>query len=212
MRAKSWRFGLTAFFCVGIAGYAIWAYGGGVQRVPVHPDMVAAFDAHRVLITVHAVAASIALLLGPTQFLDAWRARAPRAHRLAGYLYLVLGVGVGGSTGVLLARHSFGGFVSHAGFGLLGCLWLFTGFMALLSAKRRRYAEHRTWMIRNFALSLAAVTLRIYLPLSVVAGVPFEQFYPAVAWLCWVPNLIVAEWGRKTPGERAAPVSRPAGG
>ncbi|MBL9211893.1 MAG: hypothetical protein JNL92_15585, partial [Opitutaceae bacterium] len=61
MRAKSWRFGLMAFLCVGVAGYALWAYGGGVQRVPVHPDMVAVFDAHRTLITVHAVGASIAL-------------------------------------------------------------------------------------------------------------------------------------------------------
>ncbi|MBL9212421.1 MAG: DUF2306 domain-containing protein, partial [Opitutaceae bacterium] len=136
-------------------------------------------------------------LLGPAQFLESWRARAPRAHRIAGYLYLGLGVGVGGVAGVLLAPHSFGGFVSHLGFGLLGCLWLFTGLMALLSAKRRRFEEHRTWMIRNFALSLAAVTLRIYLPVSAMAGIPFEQFYPAIAWFCWVPNLIVAEWGRK---------------
>jgi hypothetical protein len=205
MRAKSWRFGLTAFLCVGVAGYAIWAYSGGVQRVPLHPDMVAVFDAHRALITAHAVGASIALLLGPTQFLDSWRARAPRAHRIAGYMYLVLGVGMGGGAGVLLAPHSFGGFVSHLGFGMLGCLWLFTGLMALLSAKRRRFEEHRTWMTRNFALSLAAVTLRIYLPASAVAGIPFEQFYPAIAWFCWVPNLIVAEWCRQKPNKAPEP-------
>ena len=59
-------------------------------------------------------------------------------------------------------------------------------------------------MIRNFALSLAAVTLRLYLPASAVAGVPFEDFYPAVAWLCWVPNLILAEWCRKKPNPAAA--------
>lgn len=204
MHAKSWRFGLTIFLCVGVAGYALWAYGAGVQRVPVHPAMVAAFDEHRVLITTHAVAASLALLLGPFQFLDGLRSRFPRAHRISGYLYLSAGVGVGGVAGVLLARHSFGGVVSHLGFGMLGCLWLFTGAMAVVAARRRRIEDHRVWMIRNFALSLAAVTLRLYLPASAVAGVPFEDFYPAVAWLCWVPNLILAEWCRKKPNPAAA--------
>lgn len=201
MRAKSWRFGTTVVLCTGVAGYALWAYGGGVQRVPVHPEMAAAFDEHRLLITVHAIGASVALLLGPLQFLDHLRARAPRAHRMLGYLYLVLGVGVGGTAGVMLARFSFGGLVSHVGFGTLGCLWLFTGFMALAAAKRRHFDAHRLWMERNFALTLAAVTLRLYVPASVAAGVRFEEFYPAVAWLCWVPNLIVVEWcrGRTEP-------------
>ena len=205
MQAKSWHFSLTAFLCFGVAAYALWAYGGGVQRVPVHPEMAAGFDAHRGLITVHAIGASIALLLGPTQFLDGWRARAPRAHRISGYLYLGLGVGVGGVAGLLLAPHSFGGYVSHFGFGILGCLWLFTGAMALLSAKQRRLAAHRRWMITNFALTLAAVTLRLYLPLSAMAGLPFEEAYPAVAWLCWLPNLIVAEWYGKRLTQKSAP-------
>lgn len=48
-------------------------------------------------------------------------------------------------------------------------------------------------MVRNVSLTLAAVSLRIYLPLSMLAGIPFELAYPAIAWLCWVPNLWVAE-------------------
>jgi hypothetical protein len=42
-------------------------------------------------------------------------------------------------------------------------------------------------------LTLAAVALRIYLPLSVVMGWSFDAAYPAIAWLCWVPNLVLAE-------------------
>ena len=49
-------------------------------------------------------------------------------------------------------------------------------------------------MLRNFALTTAAVTLRIYLPASMLAGIPFEVAYPAVAWLCWMPNLLVASF------------------
>ena len=49
-------------------------------------------------------------------------------------------------------------------------------------------------MIRSLGLCFAAVTLRIYLGAFFALGVPFEQFYTALAWLCWVPNLVVVEW------------------
>jgi hypothetical protein len=62
-------------------------------------------------------------------------------------------------------------------------------------------------MIRSYALCLAAVTLRLYLPLSGAIGIPFDDAYPAIAWLCWVPNLVAAEWlvipGRWAPLEPA---------
>lgn len=31
MQAKSWRFGVTMFLSVGVAGYALWAYGSGAK-------------------------------------------------------------------------------------------------------------------------------------------------------------------------------------
>lgn len=211
MNLRAWRWGATVLLGGGVAGYALWAYGGGVQRVPVHPEMAANFDAHRTLITVHAVAASLALLLGPVQFWDGLRRSSPWLHRITGYIYLSAGVGVGGIAGILLARHSFGGLVSHLGFGMLGSLWLLTGILALVAARRRRFDLHRRWMRRNFALSLAAVTLRLYLPLSVVLGVPFEDFYPAVAWLCWVPNALLVEWWDRPPREPRSQTGIPAG-
>lgn len=194
MKLKSWSFATTLLLSVGVAGYAVWAYGGGTQRVRVHPQMIAVFNEHRALITTHAVAAALALLLGPFQFLDGLRAARPRLHRALGYAYLVPGVALGGIAGLLLARHSFGGLVSHLGFGLLAALWLVTGVMAVVAAKARRFTDHRAWMVRNFALTFAAVTLRLYLPLGFASGLRFEDFYPAVAWLCWVPNILLVEW------------------
>jgi hypothetical protein len=49
-------------------------------------------------------------------------------------------------------------------------------------------------MVRNFSLALAAVTLRLYIPAFVIAGADFAIAYPVIAWLCWVPNLFIAEW------------------
>jgi hypothetical protein len=61
-------------------------------------------------------------------------------------------------------------------------------------------------MIRNFALTFAAVTLRLYLPLGFLSGLRFEDFYPALAWLCWVPNLVIAEWCL-VPSRASSPTS-----
>jgi len=179
---------------VAVSGYAIWGYGSGIQRAAVHPEMIRVFDAHRTLITLHATCSVIALIAGPFQFLPGLRARRPSAHRSLGYLYVLLGVGVGGVSGLLLAFTAFGGFVSSAGFSLLASLWLFTGARALMTAKQRNFELHRIWMIRNYALTFAGVTIRIYLGLFFASGLKFEEFYPSLAWLCWVPNLILVEW------------------
>jgi hypothetical protein len=51
-------------------------------------------------------------------------------------------------------------------------------------------------MIRNYALTFAAVTLRIYLPLMTpfLFHGDFLAAYRTISWLCWVPNLAIAEW------------------
>jgi hypothetical protein len=49
-------------------------------------------------------------------------------------------------------------------------------------------------MLRSYALVFAAVTLRIELPLLVMAFGEFTPAYQAVAWVSWVPNLLWAEW------------------
>jgi hypothetical protein len=58
---------------------------------------------------------------------------------------------------------------------------------------QRDFAAHRRWIIRSFALTLAAVTLRLYVPIAVMLPVQFEDAYRAISFLCWVPNLLVAE-------------------
>jgi hypothetical protein len=106
-----------------------------------------------------------------------------------------LGVGVlfGGSSGLFMAFHAFGGIVARLGFALLALAWLYTGIRAYVAIRAGDPSTHRRWMVRNFALTFAAVTLRLYLPASIASGIAFETAYPVIAWLCWVPNLVVAE-------------------
>lgn len=61
--------------------------------------------------------------------------------------------------------------------------------------RRGDIATHRQWMMRNFALTFAAVTLHIYL--NILTGpleISFAEAYASVAWISWVPNLLIVEW------------------
>ncbi|MFV1988847.1 MAG: DUF2306 domain-containing protein [Gemmatimonadota bacterium] len=141
----------------------------------------------------HLVAGGTAIVAGAFQFSTRLRARHVTTHRMLGRVYLVA-VLVSGTSALLLAPSSSGGISAHFGFGLMAFLWVTTSVVAYVKVRAGDYASHREWMIRSYALCLAAVTLRLYLPVSAVMGIPFEEAYPAIAWLSWVPNLIIAEW------------------
>lgn len=179
------RWGICALLCAGVVGVAAQYY---FHRPTGH------LRQHYPVLLVHIIAGSVALLTGPWQFSRRLRTRNLSLHRWMGRIYL-LAVALGSLAGFRLALISDGGIVTHFGFGTLAVLWFFTGFMAYRSAIAGRIEEHREWMIRNFSLSLAAVTLRHYLPFMLfVMHWPFLRAYIPISWLCWVPNLIAAEW------------------
>ncbi len=190
---------LTLYFLAsGVALYALVAYVVFPLGSLVHPVMQLNFNHHNVGIYTHIFASSVALLLGPWQFSARLRQKHAQLHRWLGRIYLLLGVLVGGSAGLYVAQFAYGGSVARAGFTLLAWAWLFTGIMAYRAIRHKNIMKHRRWMLRNFALTLAAVTLRIYLPLSMVSGLPFDASYPLIAWLCWVPNVVIIEWWLRT--------------
>jgi uncharacterized membrane protein len=140
----------------------------------------------------HIAASAWALAMGPWQFSLRLRQRALAVHRWVGRSY-VAAVVLGGLSAIALAPAAQTGAVAGLGFGLLGVLWVGFTIVALVRIRAGDVTAHRRWMTRSFALTLAAVTLRLYLPAAFAAGIPFPTSYPAIAWLCWVPNLIVAE-------------------
>lgn len=195
---------LLVFLCLGVSAYALAAYLLLPAGALVHPDMRAGFEARAVAVRLHAFAAVFALALGAFQFSARLRARRPRVHRLMGRAYLGIGVLLGGASGLYLAQFAYGGAVARAGFTLLAAAWLYTGWRAYTAIRAGDVAAHRGWMVHNFALTLAAVTLRLYLPAAMLARIPYEVAYPVIAWLCWVPNLLAAQAGLARETRRAS--------
>lgn len=190
--------GLTLFSAIGVATYAL-SYLLLGERVFV--DVLAdSFRARPWGIYPHAFFGLIALVLGPFQFLRSLLRRRPRLHRRLGKVYLIAAL-LTGISGLYMAVYSFGGAVTHYGFGAMALALLLTTTLAYRSIRAGRVAAHRAWVVRSYALLFSAVTLRIWLPILVglYAG-DFTSAYRWVAWLSWVPNLLAAEaylrWSR----------------
>lgn len=186
------------FLSVGVALYAAVLYVFFPLGVALHPDMRAAFEAHPTGIYAHVFASILALAIGPFQFLARIREKHIRLHRWMGRVYLGVGVLVGGVAGLYMSQFAHGGPLGQLGFGALALAWLYTGARAFDAVRRGEITDHRRWMIRNYALAFAAVTLRIYLPASMLAGADFALAYGIIAWACWLPNLVFAEWLLRT--------------
>jgi uncharacterized membrane protein len=171
--------------------YALIVYAFFELGVAVHPIMKNNFKAHSLGIYFHIFPSLIALVIGPFQFNQKLRTNKIQLHRTLGKIYL-LSVLIGGFSGLYIAQFSFGGLISHLGFSLLAILWIISGYKAYISIIRKKVNHHYNLMVINFALTFAAVTLRIGLGIGFASGISFENFYPFLAWLCWVPNLITA--------------------
>ncbi len=172
-------------------GVALVSYRYVAQVGPVSPT-VAKNRFFQPWIIVHAAGAATALLLGPFQFRPTLRRRWPRLHRWTGRAY-VAGCLVGGASGLVLAAGTSAGPVAQSGFSAVGVLWMYVTARGWGTARAGRFPEHRRWMIRSFALTFAAVTLRIYLPTAMTLGFSLTSTYQVIAWLSWVPNAALAE-------------------
>ncbi len=170
---------------------------------------------------VHITFAGIALLIGPLQFSKRLRSRAINVHRWVGRTY-ISSVAIGSVAAFIMSLVSSVALLGFFGFGSLAVLWAWTTRQGYRAARTGEIASHQAWMIRSFALTYAAVTLRVWFILFLVAlsilaknVLTAEQIaayaYAPVPFLCWLPNIVVAELiirRRNLPGLRFT-TSRP---
>jgi len=195
---------------VGVGGYALYLTATGFTHLGLTNPM---FDPWG--LRLHIAASGVAMLLGAFQFFKPLRRNAPTLHRWMGWVYIVACV-VGGLAGGSIALSSTAGPIAGWGFFLLAVFWVPCTLLAMFAAMRKDFVAHERWMIRSFALTFGAVTLRIYLPLAIIQNqgeFPLDA-YRIIAWAAWVPNLIVAELFiatlRKPKRPKVAPTPTPA--
>ncbi|WP_343523060.1 DUF2306 domain-containing protein [Pedobacter sp.] len=139
----------------------------------------------------HIIFGGIALLTGWTQFSPKMRNRRMALHRKLGKVY-VIAVLLSALAGIYIGFFATGGLISSTGFICLGIIWFYTTLKAYLYIKRGEVEKHQKIMVYSYAACFAAVTLRIWLPILTMLYGNFSKAYLVVAWLSWVPNLLVA--------------------
>ncbi|WP_432542964.1 DUF2306 domain-containing protein [Kineococcus sp. SYSU DK002] len=196
-RRRSWWFlwGLLTLGAFGVAAVFVPPYLVGGTTVP---GLDRTTPGYYTSLVIHAVPAGTALVIGPLQFVPQWRRRFPRLHRVLGRTYLVAVVGAS-LAAVYASAVTKSGFPLQVAFFTLIAAWLYTAAMAYRTIRRGEVQLHRIWMIRNYSLTFAAVTLRVYqLPLLAlmdsVDWLTYQDVYTVSAWMSLLGNVLVTEF------------------
>lgn len=141
----------------------------------------------------HIVLSLLALLSGPVAFLKSSRRKKALLHKLSGRIY-VLSILLNILPALYVSFFATGGWISVLGFICLNAVWSGTTFLAYKKIRERRVLEHRKWMIRSYAITLANTSIYI-LTLIFTSGFGMDYIlsYQISVWLGWVMNLILAE-------------------
>lgn len=143
----------------------------------------------------HITTSVVVLLAGATQFKKSILNKLPRIHKTVGKVYILLILFITAPSGFYMGLKANGGLPAIISFCLLSILWFVFTLRAYQNALKHQWQIHENYMIRSYALTGSAITLRLYsmiLP-SIILVRPNEM-YVTIAWLGWVPNLLLAEW------------------
>ncbi|MFB9543859.1 DUF2306 domain-containing protein [Micromonospora sagamiensis] len=159
------------------------------------------------LLVAHVLFASVATLTCWFQVWPWFRQRFPAAHRRIGRIYVFAGVLPAGVIGFYLGAVTPFGPVARVSGVVLAPLWLICTMVGWRRARQRRFADHRRWMVRSFALTVSIITNRIwgvvfFLLLHPQLETTFHgdeklmswMVAGATAWLGWTLPLLAAQW------------------
>ena len=165
------------------------------------PDSLVEHVPWRLAFYVHITSAMVILVLGPLQFLPKFRAKYLKLHRWTGRVYVFGILAFAAPSGMYMAFFANGGVPAEIGFALMSSAWFTVTLQAYRTIRKGEIEHHRKWMVRSYALTFAAVTLRIWVPLlSFATELDHVLIEQMSAWISWIPNLLVAEAGLRLSG------------
>ena len=143
---------------------------------------------------IHIFSSLIILCCGAFLFSNYILKRWPSLHRWIGRAYVFLLLVLAAPSGLVMAFHANGGVSAKISFTLLTLLWWFTTFKGLQMILRKKVIAHQQWMIRSFALTLSAITLRFgQLVLGLFLDLDYMTQYVFLSWASWILNLGIGE-------------------
>ena len=142
----------------------------------------------------HVYSSILIITLGLTQFSKTIRIRFSFIHKLNGKAYILLILLIASPSGLIMAYHANGGLIAQISFSILSILWFVFTLKAFLFIKKGNYQKHRSFMIRSYALTLSAISLRLFkYGIVSIFELPPVDTYQIVSILSWTINLGIAE-------------------
>ncbi|MEQ6123393.1 DUF2306 domain-containing protein [Pseudotenacibaculum sp. MALMAid0570] len=165
------------------------------------PAVLLANNFYMICFYLHIVFGGIALLIGWIQFSEKFRKKYMNLHRLIGKIYII-SVLISGIPGLYIAFYASGGLSPKLGFGIGAVVWVILAILGYTSIRKGNVIAHKKYMMYSYAGTFGAVTLRLWLPLLIVVFGGFTLAYQIVAWLSWLPNMLVVYLMLKTKEDR----------
>ncbi|MCP1385522.1 DUF2306 domain-containing protein [Runella salmonicolor] len=143
---------------------------------------------------IHIVSSLWVMGIGISQFIPSFVKKYPRLHQSLGKIYVFSILFLAAPSGLGLAIYANGGLPAKVGFSLQCVVWWLTTWAAWREIQKKRWQTHIEWMMRSYAVTLAAMSLRVgsYALVYFFHTKPIET-YLTVAWLSWVGNLAIVE-------------------
>jgi uncharacterized membrane protein len=144
---------------------------------------------------IHVFSSPFIIVSGLFQFNRKLIKRRPKLHRSLGKIYIIVLLFISGPAAFVMSLHATGGRIAQFSFVVLTLFWILSTFLAYYHIRKKNIEKHIKWMIRSYALTLAAVTLRFYAYLFDVFNLPLgsRETYILLAYISWLPNALLAE-------------------
>src|SRR5690606_23584482 len=96
---------------------------------------------------------------------------------------------------LVMSFYANGGRVAQISFFSLTLCWILCTWIVFQKAKKGDYISYVKCILRSYALTLSAVTLRFYAYLFDVFNVnlPPRETYILISYLSWIPNLLFVQ-------------------
>jgi Predicted membrane protein (DUF2306) len=150
---------------------------------------------YKIAFFTHVYSSILLMVLGFIQFSTSIKNKYTKLHRFSGRAYAIIILFLSGPSGLIMSYHANGGIFSQIAFVILSFLWLLFTFLSVFYILKKNLINHQKFAIRSFALTLSAISLRIFKPIiaSIFTLEKDIDAYRVVAWLGWMFNLIIAE-------------------
>ena len=173
-----------------------------LQYIPYHTDVaflrikqdVIVLNHYKIAFFTHVYTSIFLMIFGAFQFSNYIQKKHIKLHRISGRLYVGILLLLSGPSGLVMSYYANGGLLAQVSFLLLSTFWMLFTFLSLYFILKKQVIKHQKFAIRGFALTLSAISLRLFKYLLVFFFEPLPMdAYRIAAWSGWTFNLLVAE-------------------